>query len=755
MLLTNTDQRFDTNLPLTDIQDISIKGSAAMYNILSAQIYTDPILAIIRELSANAMDSHTAAGHQEPFVMKLPNRMDTTFYIRDHGTGLPPEALRDLYLTYGESNKNETNALIGGLGLGSKTPFAYTDQFTVKSYYEGFLTTFQIFKDDHGIPKVIQLQQLETDEVNGLQIELPIKDTDVSSFNNTASTALRFFPVKPIVKGQNGFKFEYPKLDAAVLDMNNPIAGEPHYVITDPENGDVYTLIRQNSSGYSYGARSSVVMGPIEYKLADLPDGLTPLAKEVLDSRFYIYSPIGAFNIAASRETLNYNKATIDKLNYVTKMLATRITAEITTLTKSINTIADVINIHDLLQGDSFLYKLFRKLDIKITLDNAEFEVGNYNFHQSLSAYIVSNNPCLKKTIKQITPKSKPQILKACGFLAGADKDVVPKIYELPKSGSRFMHLANSKERVYVFFADDPEFKDTFKKVAKELGRTFDFAEYKLPEKQAAGSAKQKALSSPQLYEAWSMRENQAQGFTYPFLYTSADDSASQLLASGSKLLIVDTMSDSAATWLRGLERDKMPSNYRKHLWPHGESTVVRIPKSHKKVRQALIDEGAVLFSSHDDLRKLLDMDKLTILSNLMTFVEELYRFKGLAKTMTECITNENIAKCTRVIELETKMQNVIDAFDIGVPEKTYGRIISSIQIASTNNILIGAVKTKLLPDAVKEPYKEFTRFKNRIIKKLPESTFVFGDELRDLASRYYNKTLIIAYMQTFNNALK
>src|SRR5210317_1243345 len=87
----------------------SIAQTSKMFKILSDSLYSDKIMAVIRELATNAYDSHISAGNKNPFLVKLPTATDPNFTVRDYGTGLNQEDMDNLYTTYGASNKNDSN----------------------------------------------------------------------------------------------------------------------------------------------------------------------------------------------------------------------------------------------------------------------------------------------------------------------------------------------------------------------------------------------------------------------------------------------------------------------------------------------------------------------------------------------------------------------------------------------------------------------------------------------------------------------
>jgi len=105
-------------------------GLAHIFGVLRNQLYSDKILAVVREYSANAVDANVEAGKEDQaIVITAPNSFDPTFRVRDFGNGLNEEEIRDIYANYGESTKRKSNKFIGQLGLGSKSGFAYGDTF--------------------------------------------------------------------------------------------------------------------------------------------------------------------------------------------------------------------------------------------------------------------------------------------------------------------------------------------------------------------------------------------------------------------------------------------------------------------------------------------------------------------------------------------------------------------------------------------------------------------------------------------------
>ena len=179
----------------------SIAQTSKMFKILSDSLYSDKVMAVIRELSTNAYDSHISAGNKNPFKVTLPTAANPSFSVRDYGTGLSQEDMENLYTTYGASNKNDSNDFVGCLGLGSKSPFAYTKSFTTASYFNGKKYTYVASIDDSGVPALNLFNISDTDEANGLEISFAVKQYDFNEFSSKAIRIFHYFKMKPIIEG--------------------------------------------------------------------------------------------------------------------------------------------------------------------------------------------------------------------------------------------------------------------------------------------------------------------------------------------------------------------------------------------------------------------------------------------------------------------------------------------------------------------------------------------------------------------------
>jgi hypothetical protein len=280
MLLQETKVNVErsSNFPETGFK---IKASAKAFKILSSGLYSDKIRAIVRELGTNAADAQMMAGKPDrKFTVHLPNPLEPWFSIRDYGTGLSDEEINGIYTTYFESNKTQNNDVTGCLGLGSKSPFSYTDNFTVVSYYNGKKTTYTAFMNEHGLPSVANLNEEDTQEENGLEVTFPVQSRDFVSFASKAEQVYTYFKVQPEIVGASNVKFSK---------------------LTPDYSGVGWKLFRNDNTHL-------LIMGNVAYPINLHEAGCwNHLFASVC---IHIECPIGEAEMTASREALEYTDRT-------------------------------------------------------------------------------------------------------------------------------------------------------------------------------------------------------------------------------------------------------------------------------------------------------------------------------------------------------------------------------------------------------------------------------------------------------------
>ena len=183
-----------------------IQASAKAFEILSSNIYTNKVRAVIREYNCNAYDAHVAAGNGEPWDVHLPTLLEPYFSVRDYGTGLSDQQVREIFTTYFHSTKTNSNDFVGALGLGSKSAFSLVDSFTVVSYYNGVKTDYCCYKDEYGEPQIATLASSDTDEPNGLEVSMSVEGRQ-DDFEDEAVNVFKYFDVLPNINDKEVVKY--------------------------------------------------------------------------------------------------------------------------------------------------------------------------------------------------------------------------------------------------------------------------------------------------------------------------------------------------------------------------------------------------------------------------------------------------------------------------------------------------------------------------------------------------------------------
>jgi hypothetical protein len=173
---------------------ISAADSVHLMTILRDTLYSDKVLAVIREYSANAWD----AARGTPIEVELPTATAPVFSVRDRGPGLPHDGVMRHFTQYGASSKRQSNEAVGYLGIGCKSGFAYADSFTVTSWHGGRKRVYAAIIDASGAGEMRLLDEEACGNETGLAVSVPVRPRDVSEFVDKARDFYRFFDPQPL-----------------------------------------------------------------------------------------------------------------------------------------------------------------------------------------------------------------------------------------------------------------------------------------------------------------------------------------------------------------------------------------------------------------------------------------------------------------------------------------------------------------------------------------------------------------------------
>lgn len=165
-------------------EDVSfrLKNEAMFIDLALSKMYSFPIRSVVREIISNAVDSHTRSEPKRKILIVHPTAQNPQFVVQDFGVGMSEEEIRNVYCVLGESTKNKTNSQIGGFGLGAKSPFAYTDTFSLVSRKDGVEISCIVYKDESNSPQLNLTNIKKTNLPSGFQVSIPVKQEDASTF---------------------------------------------------------------------------------------------------------------------------------------------------------------------------------------------------------------------------------------------------------------------------------------------------------------------------------------------------------------------------------------------------------------------------------------------------------------------------------------------------------------------------------------------------------------------------------------------
>lgn len=290
MKLSDTKPYFESSGDLEE-HFFSIKDQGMIFEILRSKMYSNPILAICREITCNARDAHREVGTPEvPVHIHLPVGLEPTWSVKDFGPGISPDRMLNIFIQYTASTKRDDNTQTGGFGLGAKTPFSYSDSFKVTTVHDGIRYSYSCTIDDTKVGKLLLLDKRPTDEPNSTELALQVKPVDFNAFHQYTEQACRHWDVKPVITG-----------GSISWQTINKIAEGTGWAIT-------------NSNDYNRHARC--IIDGIEYPLTldDLRKYADTKLIDAARGNFVMYFGVGELSLSANREQLFLDKPTQTKI---------------------------------------------------------------------------------------------------------------------------------------------------------------------------------------------------------------------------------------------------------------------------------------------------------------------------------------------------------------------------------------------------------------------------------------------------------
>jgi hypothetical protein len=295
------------------VMGMDAKGMDMATYFFRDKIYSDKIMAVVREYVCNAIDEHKKFGIDRPVEYGV---KDGKFFVRDFANGLSEDGVRKIFGMYFRSTKSDTNESIGGFGVGSKAGHCYSDTFNVTSHHNGTKTIYSavLGGGDNGVP-VGTIYNLHSEPTNeqGIEIEVEIKAEDSIYFADKC------------------VRFHHQSSSNITLELAKQTFKRNEIVDTFDKDGIVVKIIKTNDKANKWIQQDyrnrynvdgfAIKMGDVTYSDSREENIQPPIDNSDQSYRVLVECPIGSLDIPVSRENLDETKRNERMIEKVEKVV--------------------------------------------------------------------------------------------------------------------------------------------------------------------------------------------------------------------------------------------------------------------------------------------------------------------------------------------------------------------------------------------------------------------------------------------------
>ena len=173
---------------------LDLDSAQILMQMLSKNLYSDAIGSTVRECASNALDSHRRAGVDKPIIVSLNRNKESNyeFSVEDFGIGLDADDVKNIISKYGKSTKRNSATELGMMGLGFKSPLAYSSSFYFVCRKNGMERKYMMYEGED-VNTIDLLYEAPTDQPNGVKVIVPVNYYDRHSFNTKIREQLAYF----------------------------------------------------------------------------------------------------------------------------------------------------------------------------------------------------------------------------------------------------------------------------------------------------------------------------------------------------------------------------------------------------------------------------------------------------------------------------------------------------------------------------------------------------------------------------------
>ena len=307
-----------------------------LFEILRNKLYSDKIGSICREIACNARDAHREADKSnEPIEIHFSFQTTPFFKVKDFGVGISPDRLENIFINYASSTKKNDNSQTGGFGLGAKTPFAYVDNFTIISNFDGTKRTYLAYIDESKRGKIALTGEIKTDEINGTEIIIPIEKYHFDDFKRKIFEATEFWEVKPrfFLNGEE-FEGQYKNY------LKHEIYGNDWQILTNLNyyNSKLFIIV----DGIQYGIPKEKMSLISNRDYSPLIDEINSYSTNGL----IVFFNTGEITFSASRENIEFSEISIENIKNKLYNIYCEIKTKIETNLGAAKTYEEALNLY-------------------------------------------------------------------------------------------------------------------------------------------------------------------------------------------------------------------------------------------------------------------------------------------------------------------------------------------------------------------------------------------------------------------------
>lgn len=275
-----------------ETQMFGIGDEVVIMEILRSRMYSIPQKTVVQEYLSNARDANREVGNDKRAIeVTLPDDYNNlNWSVRDFGLGITPDRMANVFVKYGCSTKRNDENQTGGFGLGAKSAFALSDNFTIESITDEtgqkIKRTYVAVIDKSNKGELNLISEENTTEERGTKIIVPVTPDDKHLFIEYTKEVADFWDIHPIIMNDENFEWTEPK----------------------------YLYRKDNEYSFNYNNRYGhpiICLDGIPYPLND------NVIKD--HDRFYsqdwiFYFKTGELRVTSNRESLDYKNPNTAKL---------------------------------------------------------------------------------------------------------------------------------------------------------------------------------------------------------------------------------------------------------------------------------------------------------------------------------------------------------------------------------------------------------------------------------------------------------